>query len=118
MAFLAVPMVDLVVFAVLVGAALYWRNRPAAHKRLMLLATLSLLGAALTRLPFAIEEPALALGPYCAIALLCPPYDWVSYRRVHPAFLWGTAWLVATVPLRAILGFSETWHEFAVWLTS
>jgi hypothetical protein len=110
MAFLAVPIVDLVVFVPLFAGALWWRNRADIHKRLMLLATLSLLGAAFARFPY-IEQSALSLLPYAAFALACPLYDWVVARRVHPAFVWGTVWYIA-------LGASDTWHDFAVWLTS
>ena len=56
--FFAVPFFDLVVFATLVGCALYLRRTPAAHKRLMLLATVAVLTAAIARLPYV-----LPLGP-------------------------------------------------------
>ena len=117
MAFLAVPIVDLVVFVPLLAGALWWRTRPDIHKRLMLLATLSLLGAPLARFPY-IEQSALSLLPYAALALACPLHDWLVARRVHPAFVWGTAWYIAAIFVRGALGASETWHAFAVWLTS
>ena len=47
LAFLAVPLGTIAVFAILVGAALYSRTRPETHKRLMLLATIALLTPAL-----------------------------------------------------------------------
>src|SRR5688500_7081982 len=43
--FLAVPLFDMIVFPTLVGAALLLRRSPAAHKRLMLLATVAILPA-------------------------------------------------------------------------
>ena len=49
--FLTIPLGDMLVFAGLVGAALYLRQRVAAHKRLMLLAMISILPAAVARLP-------------------------------------------------------------------
>src|SRR5688572_29786566 len=49
--FLAVPLVGMLVFAGLVGAALHWRRNSAVHKRLMLLATLELATAGVARLP-------------------------------------------------------------------
>lgn len=42
---LALSAFDIIVFAILVGAALYYRNRPDWHKRFMLAATIILLGA-------------------------------------------------------------------------
>src|SRR5262249_16855541 len=50
-AFLAVPLGDMLIFAILIGFGVYYRQRKDVHKRLMLLATLSLLTAPLGRLP-------------------------------------------------------------------
>jgi hypothetical protein len=50
--FLTIPLGDMLVFAILVGAGFYLRRRVDAHKRLMLLATISILPAAIARLPF------------------------------------------------------------------
>ena len=47
--FLIIPVFDMLVFAPLVAAAVYYRNQAAMHKRLMLIATVSLLGAAMAR---------------------------------------------------------------------
>ena len=43
--FLAIPLVDLVVFSILVGTAVAKRRKSATHKRLMLLATVGMLDA-------------------------------------------------------------------------
>jgi len=51
--FLAIPFGDMLVFGVLVAAAFYYRRRSDVHKRLMLLATTALLGAAFARWPLA-----------------------------------------------------------------
>ncbi len=117
LAFLAIPLVDVVVFAILVIAGLLLRRRPAAHKRLMLLATLSLLAAPLGRVPVIGDDAVLTIGVYAALALFCPTFDWITTRRVHPAFIWGTALVVGSLPLRVALGFSDTWHRVAGWLT-
>src|ERR1043165_125557 len=50
--FLTVPLGDMLTFACLVGAGFYFRRRTDVHKRLMLLATISILPAAVARLPF------------------------------------------------------------------
>src|SRR5206468_3954908 len=52
--FLAVPLGDMLVFAVLAAAGLCYRRRAETHKRLMLLATVALLDAAVARWPLAI----------------------------------------------------------------
>jgi hypothetical protein len=49
--FMAIPLADLVVFAALVGVALWNRRRSDIHKRLMLLATLSILTPGIARIP-------------------------------------------------------------------
>jgi hypothetical protein len=50
--FLAVPLFDMLAFAILVGTALYVRRRRRdIHKRLMLLAAVNLLAPAIARIP-------------------------------------------------------------------
>src|SRR6266511_4836388 len=56
LSFLTIPLGDMLVFAILVGAAFYFRRRVDAHKRLMLLATIALLPAAVARLPIGFIE--------------------------------------------------------------
>ena len=53
LAFLTTPLFSMVVFATLVAAAIQLRRDAQTHKRLMLLATISILDAAIARLPFA-----------------------------------------------------------------
>ena len=91
---------DLIVltwFAAFVSSALVLRTRPAAHRRLMYLASLSLVGPALT--------PARALGHYVSTVLpawltlqilvtagllMCLAlYDLRSTRRLHPVTVLG-----------------------------
>jgi hypothetical protein len=57
--FLLTPLFDMLVFPLLVAAAVWYRHRPETHKRLMLLATVSLLAAAVARLATALA----AAGP-------------------------------------------------------
>jgi uncharacterized membrane protein YozB (DUF420 family) len=47
--FLGLVLISFIPFPILVGSAIHYRGQPAVHKRLMLLATLSILGAALVR---------------------------------------------------------------------
>ena len=56
--FFSVPFFDLLVFPTLVAAGFWMRRSPVAHKRLMLLAMVSILTAAIARLPYV-----LPLGP-------------------------------------------------------
>src|SRR5439155_2872484 len=47
LSFLAVPLFDILVFAVLFAAAIYYRRQPANHKRLMLLTVINFLPPAM-----------------------------------------------------------------------
>src|SRR5260370_27290404 len=56
--FLVIPLFDMLVFAILVGTALYFRRRMEFHKRLMLLGTITLLSPAIARIPLHFIAPA------------------------------------------------------------
>jgi hypothetical protein len=118
-AFLVVPIGDMLVFAILVGAGFYYRRRSDVHKRLMLLATISILTAAIARLPFAI----LQAGPPAFFALTdifivaCLLYDLMTLKRIHRATAVAGLLIVASQPLRLIIGGTQAWLSFATWLT-
>lgn len=117
--FLVVPFGDLLVFAILVGTALYFRRRLNIHKRLMLLAAVNLLTPAIARIPLHFIETGGALAFFgltdlCVLA--CVVFDTVRHRRLHPAFLWGTLLIVASQPLRLLLAGTDVWMRFAGWL--
>jgi hypothetical protein len=121
LAFLVVPLFDLLMFALLFGAAVYYRRRPATHKRLMLLTVINFLPPAIARIPIASLQ---ALGPLwffgfpAAVALLCLGSDIWRNRRVNGVFVAGTVLLIASYVVRlSILG-TETWMRVAQWLTS
>jgi hypothetical protein len=117
--FLAVPIFDLVVFPVLVGTALWYRRNPATHKRLMLLAMLAVITAAIARLP-----GVLPFGPPAFFGLtdlfLVAGLAWDKWTRgsVHPAYIWGGLFLVLSQPLRLVVSGTDTWLRIATWLTS
>ena len=118
--FLVIPLFDMLMFSVFVAAAFYYRKRSDVHKRLMLLATLVLLPAAIARLPFAFIFANGALGFFGLADLLliiCVIYDSIAHRRLHPAFLWGGLALIASQPLRLALAGTGAWLAFARWLT-
>jgi hypothetical protein len=114
--FLAIPLFDLVVFAGLVGVALVFRRKPQVHKRLLLLATLGLLTPAIARLPF-VGGPPEFFGYTDLFILACLVHDRVTHGRVHPALLWGAVCLVLSQPLRLVVAGTQSWLDFAGWLT-
>ncbi len=118
LSFLVVPLGDMFVFSILVGAGFYFRRRPDVHKRLMLLATISILAAAIARLPFAIMRagPPAFFGLTDVFVVACVLYDLVTLRRIHRATALAGLFIVASQPLRLMLGGTHAWLSFAAWL--
>jgi hypothetical protein len=120
LAFLTIPLGDMLVFAILVGTAFYYRNKVDIHKRLMLLATITLLPAAVARIPLHFIETG---GPFIFYGLtdlfIIPMlvYDLATRGRPHRATVLGGALLVISHPLRMIIGTTNAWIAFATWLT-
>ena len=118
LAFLAIPLGDMLVFTSLVGAGFYFRRRADTHKRLMLLATVGILPAAISRLPFEF----LKAGPPAFFALTdlfvaaCVLYDLAARGRVHPATVWGGLVVVLSQPLRLMIAGTSAWLAVATWL--
>jgi hypothetical protein len=119
LSFLVVPLGDISVFATLVGAGFYFRRRPDVHKRLMMLATISILAAAIARLPFAIMKagPPVFFGLTDLFVLACVLYDLVTLKRIHRTTALAGLFIVASQPLRLLLGGTHAWLAFAGWLT-
>jgi hypothetical protein len=117
--FLVVPLVDMSVFAVLVGAGFYFRRRPDVHKRLMMLATITILDAAVARLPFGIMQagPIAFFGLTDVFVLACVAYDLITLKRIHRATALAALLIIASQPLRLMLGGTQAWLRFATWLT-
>jgi hypothetical protein len=100
--FVAYDGLNLLVFTGLVCTALYLRWRSDVHKRLMLIATVSLLPPAMGRI---IEQLAKAEAPMVILALMiacvvaCLVFDTLKNRRLHPALGWSGALLIASSAL-------------------
>lgn len=120
LSFLTIPLGDMLVFAILVGAAFYFRRRADVHKRLMLLATIAILPAAVARLPFAFIQqygPLAFFGLSDLFIVPCLIYDFITRGRPHRATILGGALIVISHPLRLIIGNTHAWLAFATWLT-
>jgi hypothetical protein len=116
LAFLLVILVDILMFAVFVGAAIYNRRKSETHKRLMVLAMISLLPPAISRWPIAVGRPPVIAGILLAFLAAAPLYDLVSRRRLNPISLWGGLAVLLSIPLRFALSQTEVWHRVARWL--
>jgi len=117
--FLVIPLGDMLLFGILVGSALYFRNRLEVHKRLMLVAAVNLLAPAIARIPLqfiAAGGPLAFFGLTDLCLLACVAYDTVKNRRLHPTFIWSVALIIASQPLRLMLAGTPQWIKFADWL--
>lgn len=105
----------LVSFSILFVAGIALQRRPAAHKRLMVLASAGLLSAPVGRLHGLFEFGAFApFVTYLPVlpGLLLLAYDWTTRSRFHPATLFGTV-LIAVMESRFRFIFTDTWHQMA-----
>jgi hypothetical protein len=118
LAFLAIPLFDMVMFTTFITAALVLRRKKEAHKRLMLLAYVSIIAAPAARLPGLLPLGPLAFYGIAFVFLAAGIiYDLVSRRRVHPAYIWGGTLLVLSVPLRLAISGTANWMAIAQALT-
>lgn len=116
LAFLIIPIGDMVIFSVLIGLALYFRRKLDVHKRLMLLAAINLLTPAIARIPleFITTYGPLAFFGLTDLCLLaCVGFDTIKHRRLHPVFLWGTLFVIVMQPLRLLLAQTNAWINVA-----
>jgi hypothetical protein len=130
-AFSVVPITGVFFFAVLFAIALLNVRRPDIHRRLLLIATVSLLNAAVGRL-FAMAlgapPPAASLAPPPIVFTVAPGlltdlllipamlHDKRHLGYVHRTYWIGGAALLASQLLRAPIGNSAAWQAFAGWL--
>lgn len=117
--FLVVPLGDMVVFATLVGAGLWYRAKPDYHKRLMLLSCAGMLTAAIARIPLEVVAKAgipLYFGLTDLFVLSCLFYDRVKTGKFNPAFVWGALFVILSHPARLIFGGTAQWMKMALWL--
>jgi hypothetical protein len=100
-----VDFASLIIFATLVSIAVALRRRSSAHKRLMLLASIAIIGPALAapRWRMVLDDAGLAgLAPWLRLSLLVLlaamfVNDWMSLRRIHAATLYGVVFILLTV---------------------
>lgn len=116
--FLAIIGFNMIMYGALVGAAAGYRGRGNYHKRLMLLATINLLQAAVVRIPVDFIEngpPLLSFQlPYIFVVGLIV-WDWATLRNIHPATLWGGLAIILSLPARLWIAETEAWLSIAKW---
>jgi hypothetical protein len=85
---------DLLIFATVVTTAIALRRNKETHKRLMLLAYISILGAAIGRIPGVGAWTMTLLILFIVVGMA---YDFLSRRQVHKAYLWGGTLFVISI---------------------
>lgn len=118
--FVFVPLFAIGLFAVLVTAAVVLRKRAQLHKRLMILAMLSVLGPAVARLITLTQNGGhfLAIQTLvpAAFVLWCLASDWSTHRVVHQVYAMGGTLLVLSWPFRVWLVQTPQWESVGRWL--
>jgi hypothetical protein len=125
LALLVFQLADLLSFGLLVALAIGYRRRPEAHKRLMLLATIgSLMAALLTHLIAHLPNarslpPAIILIPLVMLYSSPAVHDLLTRKRIHPVSLWVPVALFVWANLRAaLINPHPTWRRLAAWLVN
>jgi len=117
-AFYALTLTVMLAFATLIYFAFRNRFNPAAHKRLILIATIAILDAAFERWRVPVAwwgERSAALTCTVPLLLLIMGYDCWSRGKVHRATIWASLFVVALQQVRGPLGHSAVWQAFALW---
>lgn len=124
-AFAIVPWSGILFFAVVFALGIAMLRRPEVHKRLMLLAGISILDAAVARWFLTFLAPPGASGPP-PVAVTIPPafvaylllvvamvHDWRTRGRPHKVYVIGGLVLIAIKLLNLPISTSHAWHAFA-----
>lgn len=109
--FMIVPLGDLLLFAIFFGGAILYRGSSVEHKGLMLLTAINFMPPALARLPFIPPDYFLVvwLGGPTLTALGALLWLTMRHRKFNKILALGVFLLVASYPLRLVIGFSEGW---------
>jgi len=116
--FYIVPLTAIALFAIFTFFAWRTRRRPAAHKRLMLIANIALMDAAVGRWPihfFQLYHKAQDLVPL-AFLLALVAYDLISQHKVLKTTIWASLLLMAVHMTRVPIGHTPAWHAFATFM--
>ncbi len=115
----AIPLIGIAGFAIVIYVSWRARRRPDAHKRLVLIATTALVGAAFGRFPwarFGLPPAAGAATGVGIVLLILIVYELISIRRIHRSTMWAAPLIFASVALAVPIGMTPAWHAFAALL--
>jgi hypothetical protein len=102
-------------FVTFAGLGFSYRYRSDFHKRLMLLASITVMEAGAIRLPLALLDHSVFKTHVAtdALLLLIIVFDSIKRRRLHPAFLWGALFLVSMQAFSLWISGTSTWLRIA-----
>lgn len=116
-----VPIGDMLTFAVLFTAAIYYRKNAANHKRLMLVTVLNFLPPSIGRLPlpFILDLGSIwFFGIPSLIGILFLAVDTWRNERLNKSFAAAIGLLVLSGPIRMFVARTDAWTQFAAWVIS
>lgn len=107
---MGLELVQMVLFAGLVTAAVWFRRRRLdVHKRLMLLTIPCMLPSAVARIPLSFITNADILISLYVVVIGCVAVDTIRHRRLHPAFAWGGAVVLGALHVTYVAAQSPAW---------
>jgi|KBSSwiStaDraftv2_1062776.scaffolds.fasta_scaffold48687_4 hypothetical protein len=114
-------LLNITLFGALTAAAVHFRRRPDVHRRLVVLANIPLLLAAVGRIIFifGLPQALLYVFPQPAFIAALATNDLRTDRRVHPATLWASIPIIAiyALPLTPLYG-SAAASAFTRWVAA
>ena len=120
--FLIVPLGIMALYAVFTALALWRRRDTQAHKRYILLASIVMIEAAVTRWPFAFMTadspvPLLDISSVVTDLFLLPMVVWDlrSRGKIHRVTLFGGLAIIAVHAARLPLASTDAWQAVAGW---
>jgi hypothetical protein len=128
--FTIVSLGSILLFAALFAAAIVNVKRSEIHKRLMIVAMIPLMHAAMARVFLTLFAPSDAKGPPPVFVSVPPAFavdllivaaivfDWRTRGRPHPAYLIGGSLVLANQLLAVPISATAAWMAIATWVES
>ncbi len=112
---LIISSVDLLLFGGFLTAAIAYRKKPQIHKRLIIVATVVLMGPAVGRMTFLSAVPLILFVLYSSPILFGMAFDFAIRPRVHAVYIIGLILHLVSL-VRLPLQDSEALFSFSKWV--